>query len=508
MTTLSVKKQRARHANWVGVGGVASVVAVLTSLIAGLTAGRVDAQEPPAEPTGRALVAAIEESLASAIARCEPSVVSIARVRRPVEGQAFAPDGGDDAFARAFSGIAAPRPDDPNFIPNEFGTGVVIDTDGLILTCYHVIREDCDHFVTLQDRRVYPARIVAADPRSDLAVLRIDAKGLSPIPLGDGAKARKGQIVLALGNPYAIARDGQVSASWGIISNLGRKSPAPAVVTESTGSLHQYGTLIQTDARLDLGASGGPLINLAGEMIGLTTSLAALSGHETHAGFAIPVDDVFRRAVETMKPGNEVEYGLLGVVPENLTPSDRADGLTGVVVSAVSEGTPAAKSGLQSADWITALDGEAIRDTDDLMLKLGEKKAGEQIHLSVRRLRETFEAPVTLAKFYVKDWKFASQPPRSWRGMTIDYCNAVRGNSVFEDFGAVMNAGCVVATSVEEGSPAWGAGFRRGDFIARVEEAPIASPDDFFKAAEALSGPVTLHVPATDAEAASRTVLP
>lgn len=480
----------------------------LVALLASWSAERPAlAQELAPAPTGLALVTAMEDALAGAIARCEPSVVSIARVRREATDPPFAPDGGEDAFARAFGGISAPQPDDPNFIPNEFGAGVVIDANGLILTCYHVVREDCDHWVTLQDRKVYPAQIVGADPRSDLAVLRIDAKGLKPIPLGDGSAARKGQIVIALGNPYAIARDGQVSASWGIISNLGRKSPPPSS-TDSTGSLHQYGTLIQTDARLDLGASGGPLVNLSGEMIGLTTALAALSGHETRAGFAIPVDNVFRRAVEAMKPGREVEYGLLGVIPENLTPSDRTDGLSGVVVASVSEGTPAYKAGLQAADWITKLDGEAIRDTDDFMLKLGAKRAGEAVRLTVNRTGQTFEAQASLAKFFAKDWKVVTEAPRSWRGMAVDYCNAVRGNAVYEEFGAAMNSGCVVVTAVAEGSPAWEAGFRRGDFISRVEDAALATPDEFFAAVDARPGSVTLQLPATVADTMTRTVTP
>jgi S1-C subfamily serine protease len=337
--------------------------------------------------------------------------------------------------------------------------------------------------------------------------LRIEAKGLTPIPLGDGSAAKKGQIVIALGNPYAIARDGQVSASWGIVSNLGRKSSPPTGQPgDSTGSLHQFGTLIQTDARLDLGASGGPLINLAGEMIGLTTSLAALSGNETHAGFAIPVDDVFRRAVETMKPGREVQYGLLGVIPENLTPRDRSEGLTGVVVSAVSEGTPAAKAGIEAADWITALNGQAIQDTDDLMLKLGRHGVGETVRLTVNRTGREFESEVQLAKFFVRDWKVSSATPTIWRGMQVDYSNAVAGNTVFEEFGGVMSEGCVVVTAVDENSPAWQAGFRRGDFIARVEGSPLETPDDFFAAVANRAGNVTLHMPAAIAEKPARVV--
>lgn len=487
--------------------GVILLFAAILAIPHALTAQDSLPTAPSVASSGVAFVAAIEQSLADAIARCEPSVVSIARVRRENPDRPFAPDGGDDAFGRAFGAAAAPQPEDPNFIPNEFGTGVVIDAEGLIVTCYHVVREDCDHWVTTRDRKVYAAKIIGADPRSDLAVLRIEAKGLTPIPLGDGSAARKGQIVMALGNPYAIARDGQVSASWGIISNLGRKS-APAVESagESSGSLHQFGTLIQTDARLELGASGGPLINLAGEMIGITTALAALSGHETHAGFAIPVDDVFRRAVETMKPGREVQYGLLGVTPENLTPRDREAGLTGVLISAVSEGTPAAIAGLEFADLITHVDGEPIHDADQLMLQLGKREVHTTVNLKIERAGRPLDVSVQLAKFFVRDWKVVTAPPKTWRGLEVDYANAVQGNSVFEEFGPVIRDGCVVVTAVAEGSPAWDAGFRRGDLIARVEDVPLATPEDFFAVVSDRAGPVTVHLPPAMAESATRVV--
>src|SRR6185295_7105299 len=117
-----------------------------------------------------------------------------------------------------------PRPGEHDFIPNEYATGVVVDPSGLILTAHHVLREDSDYYVTTADRKFYRARFRAADPRSDLAVLEISPpKPMTAITLGDAAKLKKGQIVIALGNPYAIARDGQPSASWGIVANISRK---------------------------------------------------------------------------------------------------------------------------------------------------------------------------------------------------------------------------------------------------------------------------------------------
>ncbi|MDZ4779454.1 MAG: trypsin-like peptidase domain-containing protein [Planctomycetia bacterium] len=491
------------------VGRTVRALALATGL---LVATPLLGQEPaPGTPeggdSGQAFLASVEQSLANAIARCEPSVVSIARVRRENSDRPFAPDGGDDAFGRAFGGLPVPQPEDPNFIPNEFGTGVVIDAEGLIVTCYHVVRPDCDHWVTTRDRKTYAAKIVGADPRSDLAVLRIEATGLTPIAFGDGASVRKGQLVLALGNPYAIARDGQASVSWGIVSNLGRKSsPSLESPGETSGSLHQFGTLIQTDTRLDLGGSGGPLVNLSGEMIGLTTALAALTGHEAHAGFAIPVDDVFRRAVETMKPGREVQYGLLGVAPENLSPEDRAAGLSGALVAGVSEGTPAAIAGMEITDLVTHVDGKPIAGADELMLEIGKRDVGSEVALTVHRGGRTQELTARLTKFFMRDWRVVTAPARTWRGLAVDYANAVQGNTVFEEFGAAVRDGCVAVTEVAEGSPAWEAGFRRGDLIARIEDVSLATPDDFFAVVADRSGPVTVHLPATVAEPVARVV--
>ncbi len=137
-------------------------------------------------------------------------------------------------------------------------------------------------------------------------MLEIDAKDLKPIVLGDASTLKKGQIAIALGNPYAIARDGQASASWGIIANIARKA-APLTSEDGTrkqkDKLYHFGTLIQTDAKLNLGTSGGALVNLKGEMIGLTTSMAAISGYEQAAGYAIAVDDVFRQALRVASGG-------------------------------------------------------------------------------------------------------------------------------------------------------------------------------------------------------------
>ena len=162
-------------------------------------------------------------------------------------------------------------------------------------------------------------------------------------------RCARGRSSLALGNPYAIARDGQASAGWGIVANLARKAPPAPEDSEAAGkrTLHHFGTLIQTDAKLNLGTSGGPLLNLRGEMVGLCVALAATAGYETSAGYAIPVDATFRRVLEVLKQGREVEYGFLGIQPANLQPQEVLAGLHGTRVDSVVRGTPAARYGLR-----------------------------------------------------------------------------------------------------------------------------------------------------------------
>ena len=440
------------------------------------------------EPTAASAAVALEQTLVDAIEKSGKSVVAIARIdpwETPRHGDGFQP--------------RRSTPADPDFVPDHFATGVVIDRSGFILTQYHVVSPKSDHYVTTQDGKVYEARIHGADPRSDLAILRIisDATpNLTPIRFGDASKLKRGQIVIALGNPYAIARDGQASASWGIVANISRKVPPNA--SEGPGAvkdkLYHFGTLIQTDAKLNLGTSGGALLNLKGEMIGLTTSLAATAGFEQAAGYAIPVDEVFLRAVETMKRGDEVEYGFLGVVPESLPLDKQAEGLTGVRVSYVEPGTPAHRQDLQIGDVITHVNEHPIRDADSLILEVGGQPVESRVRLTVLRERRPHRVEVKLAKFPVRGTKVVASPPPLWRGLQVDYPTAsmeelhkVRNTELLKDGG-------VLITEVHRDSPAWEAKLQPGMFIAEVGGRKVASPREFRTAILGKNGPVALRI--------------
>ena len=188
-------------------------------------------------------------------------------------------------------------------------------------------------------------------------------------------------------------------------------------------SLHQYGTLIETDARLNLGTSGGALVNLKGQMVGLTTSLAAMSGYEQPAGFAIPVDDTFRKTVDTLKQGRLPAYGFLGVQPEHLSLAERQQGKFGAQVLRVVPGTPADRAGIKQEDVITQVNGEKVYDKNSLFRELSRVPAGTHVALTLQRRdpllsgRHTITKDVELSKKYIETSQkpFAQVHDPAWR---------------------------------------------------------------------------------------------
>jgi serine protease Do len=454
-------------------------------------------EEPTSQPTGLQFAASIERSLEAAIAKAEKSVVAIAGVKRNDSRDT----GFGDTRLPLFDGLqresSDAQPTDPDFVPSAYGTGVVIDRNGWILTNLHVLTDpkESDFYVTTTDRKVYAAKIEAADPRSDLAVLKIDASDLVPISFGDGAALKKGQIVIALGNPYAIARDGQASASWGIVSNIQRKAGRTPDASNPKGksTLHQLGTLIQTDAKLNLGTSGGALLNLQGEMVGLTTSLSAAVGYEQAAGYAIPVDETFRRVVERLKKGELPEYGFLGVAPENLPASERVLGKHGALVNKVVWGTPAQRMGLQQGDLITHVNEQPIYDADGLVLRVGSQPADAEVTLAVERAGSSRPVKLTLAKYRITGTPIFTQPLPTWRGLRVDHWTAVIDVNLGQTETIDPN-GCLMVASVEADSPAAKQGLKPQMIVTHVDGVSVACPKDFSAAVAGKHGPVKLRI--------------
>ncbi len=385
--------------------------------------------------------------------------------------------------------------DDPNLVPESFGSGVVIDERGLVLTCYHVVRDATKVFVRLPGGKGSFADVHAGDPRSDLAVLALQDKKLPPLKalkLGDGGAVRKGSIVLGLANPYAAGfRDGSPSASWGIVSNLRRRVPAHLDSDTQYKPLSQLATLIQTDVRINLGCSGGALIDLRGELVGLTTSLAAVTGVETPGGFALPMDDGVKRIVEVLRRGEEVEYGFLGV----RTPLkwERRD--EGVPLQSVIPGSPAAARGLQGerpgqkGDVIVSVNGVRVQEPDDVFLILGTQLAGSTVEVEVLRgtgaEQKRLTIPVTLGKAYVPGPVVATKRREAVGGLRVDHASILYlrpgGDQVYSR-GIPQG---VMVREVLTGTAADAARLQEGKLIQKVNDQPVSTPEEFYKALQA-----------------------
>jgi S1-C subfamily serine protease len=287
-----------------------------------------------------------------------------------------------------------------------------------------------------------------------------------------------------------------VSASWGIVSNLARKAPAAPSESDLTGkpTLHHFGTLIQTDAKLNLGTSGGSLVDLNGDMIGLTVSWAAASGFESAAGYAIPIDATFRRVLETLKQGREVEYGFLGVPPTNLQPQEILDGKHGIRVTQSVPGTPAAKAGVKVGDVITAVNDEPVYDADGFVLSVGKQPAEATVKLAVLRGDRPKTIEAKLSKYPVRGKKIVTQADSPWRGLRVEYPTAVVDEQGRGMAGLSFPEHGVTVVEVAENSPASAAGLRVGMILATVNRTAINSPKDFYTAVEKLAGPGSVRI--------------
>jgi S1-C subfamily serine protease len=471
-------------------------------------------------------VQALQEAVHQAIQRAEPSIACILVSRSQKYREYERSRNYDDARPEEAGKLGRfdvqgalrgrPRTDpehqaivnldlsDPDNAPESFGSGVVIDDkERLVLTPAHVVRKATKIYVRLPGRRGSWADIHALDPRSDLAVLRLldRVPNLKALPLGDGGKLRKGDFVLSLSNPFAAGfRDGSPSASWGMVSNL-RRRPTGMLSEVERGErarlpLYRFGTLIQTDTRMNLGCSGGALLNLQGELVGLTTSLAGIIGGETPGGFAVPLDAGTRRIIDVLRRGEEVEYGFLGVYLKG--PKSVPAGY--VQIDRPIHGGPAENASLRDRPWplragdfILSINGTPIHDTDELFLAIGMHLAGSTVRIEAaspssddqRRHGTSRTHTVRLAKYAVPDSIIASNRPPARGGLRVDWTSTRP-----LDWAGIPKG--VVIREVLPKSAADKAGLQPNIVITRVNDKEVTEPAEFYRAMERADGPVKL----------------
>lgn len=435
------------------------------------------------------VVAALEAATTQAIAKAQPSVVAITRVRgddpekttairgqngmRPGPNPRLGPDGN-------------PLPGSPGDFapPGDFSAGVVIGEGGEILTTYHTLR-GAERIWVRGGKQEYEAEILAADPRSDLAVIAPRPSPdqappkIPPVRVGDATNLKPGTFLIALGNSYNAGRDGRASAGLGILANTARKVHAPPQDGAPVrGQFFRYQpTLLQLDTKLNLGMSGGAVINMKGELVGLTTAGASPVAYDVQAGYAIPMDGLGRRIVETLREGKEVEYGFLGIALLDNVPNG---------ISSVGKGTPADKAELLANDVILAVGDRDLDREDGLTMALSNVPAGASVTLKIRRDDRILEKSVLVSKYPVNGPVIATSRPEPWRGLRVDFTSVLNtdGQTVME----AMSKGGVGVTEVETGSPADSAGLKRGVVITEVDGRPVPTPADFARAVAAKDG--------------------
>ena len=398
-------------------------------------------------------------TLAPVLEKATPAVVNIAVVsHRPSRENPLMMD----PFFRHFFPFEMPR-QMPEQKTMAAGSGVIIDArKGYVLTNNHVAGKADSIRVTLKDGRHFKARLIGADPGSDIALLQIRADNLTALPMGDSDNLKVGDMVMAIGNPFGL---GQTVTS-GIISALGRSSVGA----------EKYEDFIQTDASINPGNSGGALINSKGELIGINTAIIAPGGGNVGIGFAVPVN-MARAVMKQLIRFGEVRRGRIGVTIQTLTPEmASAIGLgkqRGAVISSVEKGAPADHAGLKPGDVITAINGRPVRNSNDVRNRIGMMMRGSQVSLSI--IRDGKEKIIRV--------KIGNPSPSRLDGRAIPQLEGATFTDIPANDPAYGKVEGVLVASVRHGSPAAAIGLEAGDIITALNRRPVRSLAELERAA-------------------------
>jgi len=347
------------------------------------------------------------------------------------------------------------------------GSGVIVDARGYILTNYHVVGEAEKITVRLYDQREFKGTIQGVDPKTDLAVIRVDAENLPVAVLGDSDKLQVGEWAIAIGSPFGL----QETVTVGVISAKGRSGLG-------TGT---YEDFIQTDASINPGNSGGPLVNIEGGVVGIN---AMIIQPGQGIGFAIPIN-LAKSIMTELIAHRKVIRPWVGIglqdLTEDLVKSFNLKDKAGALINQVFEGSPAEKAGLKAGDIVIDIDGTKIRNSQDLVKEVLKKNVGQNIRLGIIREGKTMEIPVTTAQMPAepRERKTSEPEKKEWFGLGVRDLTPEMAKQL-----GLAKAEGVVIERVEAGSPAQEAGLRPGDVILEVNRQRITSEEDYRKAME------------------------
>jgi serine protease Do len=423
-------------------------------------------QTPPMQP-------GVITSFAPVVEKIAPSVVTVFTTQTVSRGLSTFPFS-DDALRQFFGGQLPQRQGKQTL--QGLGSGVIVSPDGYILTANHVVSGAEEIMVGLgTELRKYKAKKVGTDPGTDVALLKIDEKNLPAITFADSEKARAGDIVLAVGNPFGLRQ----TVTMGIISAIGRGGMG----------IVDYENFIQTDAAINMGNSGGALVDIKGQLLGINTAIFSRTGGNQGVGFAIPAN-LARDVMQSLRDKGRVVRGYIGASVQPLTP-ELAEAMklkgqpTGALVGEVAPNTPSQKAGIKTGDVITAVNGKKISDARELRLMVGSMAPGSKAHIQVNREGQTKLFDVQLAEMpagVTEEEGPATSPEESAQPEKTTVFGGVAIADITDDIRSALNLpkdvqGAVIA-EIDSDSPAGKAGLREGDVIQEVNKQPVKNAKD------------------------------
>ena len=347
------------------------------------------------------------------------------------------------------------------------GSGVIVSPEGYVLTNNHVVDGATEVKVTLSDKREYVAKIVGTDPKTDVAVLKIDAQNLKPVTLGDSSKVEVGDTALAIGNPFGVGQ----TVTRGIISATGRGNLG----------IEDYEDFLQTDAPINPGNSGGALINDRGELVGINTAILTHSQGSEGIGFAVPVN-LARQVMDQILKNGKVERAFMGILPQDMTPEmAKAFGqkdARGVVVGDVTANSPAAESGVRRGDILLEVDGKPVATANELRMTISMMQPGTDVRLKVLRDGSEHQISVKLGEMPTETAMVKPDGSDSTKALDgVEVSNL--SPEMADKLGLPAASKGVVVTDVDPSSKVADSGLRKGDVIQEVNHESVKNVSEF-----------------------------
>ena len=411
-------------------------------------------------------------SFAPVVEKVAPSVVTVFTTQTVSRGLTTAPFSNDTL--REFFGRGLPQKQGKQTLQG-LGSGVIVSSDGYILTANHVVSAADEIMIGFgNDLRKFKARKVGTDAGTDVALLKIDENNLPAINFVDSDKARAGDVVLAIGNPFGLRQ----TVTMGIISAVGRGGIG----------IVDYENFIQTDAAINMGNSGGALVDIDGRLLGINTAIFSRTGGNQGIGFAIPAN-LAREVMQSLRDKGRVVRGYIGTSVQNLTP-EIADAmklkgqLAGALVGEVESNAPAAKAGIKTGDVITAVNGKKVNDPRELRLMIGSMAPGTKAHIEINRegQTKTFEVQLGETPPGAAEEGTETSSEETTQPEKTTVFGGVGVTNITDDIRTALNLpkdiqGAVIA-DLDAESPAAKAGLREGDVIQEVNKQPVKSAKD------------------------------